>query len=654
MKLIGAKTREPSRTLSARILNGTENVAGIYDEIIHGHPDALKGALSMRVRFAGTPLRLVPAPDEDDVERAFRERCERIVGSLIYDLRKSTNISDAIEHLSDAIIFGAAVYEVTWTRDAYDYPVVNLSPIPLQNITRWEEVGGRAVPVVMVDNRPITVPAERLIHIVPATSAGPNGIGILRSLVLPYELWKQTLIDIGIRSGKEAGGVIVQSSSAAVDDAQVRSVVENAAEFASGQVAAWVVPYGYSAEVADLPLASSKMDVVEYCDQKIRAMFDDALSSLVSSSKGSRALGDAVSESADNDEVQTIEYLVGRFGRALFAHVALAYEYNGRAPTLTGDPETKADLMAVVQTAQNAALLTGWYTADRDSLRESLGMPAIEHAGSEIQLGPETSLMMSRKKSDDGQVPDIVDTPSLIAGRVADEERLQSTIEALVASLREDAIRAMEDGVLTQVERAVLENTHMRAIEGTILGYADRRRQKAAAWGIRLRDRAAAEGLVGEAAKETDALKEGLSASLLSAAMRVDDMAAAQARTIFQRVVGEVEEQYTSRGGDLGTTPPETRITAKGLAEGAAGVGHAAEQAGRLEGAAEAAEQSGMVLVGAWRASFEDSNRCSVCRGKSQTYHEASNLPDLPDPECKGGVARCRCGLVPVFAKEKK
>lgn len=127
-------------------------------------------------------------------------------------------------------------------------------------------------------------------------------------------------------------------------------------------------------------------------------------------------------------------------------------------------------------------------------------------------------------------------------------------------------------------------------------------------------------------------------------------MAEVQARTLFQRVVGEVESDYSARGTTDGF---ETRITDRGLAEGAAGVGHAAEQDGRMEGAADAASDTGLVLIGAWRASFEDGNRCSICKSKSQVFHPIDSLPNLPDPECKGTASRCRCGLVPVFARPK-
>lgn len=650
MKLVGRHSREPSRTLTQRILSGTENVAGVYDEIVHGHPDAMKGLLDMRVRFAQTTVRVAAVDDEDGGEALFRERCERVVASLIFDLRESSSISDAIEYLADSVVYGASVYEVTWTRDVYGLPVVNLSPIPLQNISDWEEVAGRPVPVVMVDGQRTVIPSDRLIHIVPIAGAGPQGIGILRPLVFPYELWKQTLEDMGVRAGKEAGGIIVQSTTPAVDDAQVESVIRDAASFARGELVAWLVPDGFEASVAELPLASSKLEIVEYCDQKIRSMFDDALSSLVSSDKGSRALGDAVAESSSEDEAQTIEYLIARFGRMLFAHVAKAYEYRGRRPALTGIPEERNDSDSLVRAMRRAAGLTGWYEADRDDIRSRLGMATVDVAGRKLSVGVEDSLMMSREKSGDGDPPDIVDTPGLIEGRNADEERLRDTLGKLADRLRFSAIGMMDDGILSEDERASLERDYMPAILDAIHAYADRRREKAYNWGERLRDRAQSSGLVESSKVDAKGLGEALRDALLRSASRTDEMAEVQARTLFQRVVGEVESDYSARGTTDGF---ETRITDRGLAEGAAGVGHAAEQDGRMEGAADAASDTGLVLIGAWRASFEDGNRCSICKSKSQVFHPIDNLPNLPDPECKGTASRCRCGLVPVFAMPK-
>lgn len=647
LKLLTSTSRDPSRALSARILAGSENVAGIYDEIVHGHPDAMKGLLDMRVRFAQTTVRVAPVVDEDDAELQFRERCERVVASMIYDLRRSSGISDAIERLADAIVYGCAIYEVTWTRDEMNVPVVNLSPIPLHFVSKWDVVNGRSVPVVQVGGRQVTIPFERLIHIAPISDAGPQGVGILRPLVFPYELWKSTMEDMGLRARKEAGGMVVHSTLAGVDDEQVRSVIEGAAQFAEGEALAYLVPYGYQASVADLPPASSRLDIIEYCDQKIRTMFDDVLTSLVSSDKGSRALGDAVSEDAAEDEAQSIEYLVGRFGRALFAQVARAYEYVGRLPQLTGIPEERNDSDSLVRAMRRAAGLTGWYEADRDDIRSRLGMAPVAEAGRKISIGVEDSLMMSRKVNEDP--PDIVDTPGLIAGRVEAEARLRDAIGAIADELRVDAIEMMEDGVLSADERAELTREYIPRLLDEIHAYAEERREKAFNWGDRLVERAQGAGLVEKQKVDTKGLAAGLAAVLLRSAARVDEMAGVQARTIFQRVVGEVEDQYTARG-TIESIPP-TRITDKGLAEGAAGVGHAAEQAGRMEGAAEAANSDGLVLTGAWRASFEDSNRCSICKAKSQVFHPIDALPQLPDPECKGGIARCRCGLVPVFGR---
>lgn len=649
LKLHPARSRDPSRALSARILAGTDNVAGIYDEIVHGHPDALKGLLSMRVRFAQTAVRVAPVDDELETERLFRDRCERVVASMIFDLRRSAGVSDAIERLADAIVYGCATYEVTWTRDDMGAPTVNLSPIPLHFVQRWERENGRAVPVVNVEGAPVVVPFERLIHIAPVADAGPQGVGILRPLVFPYELWKSTMEDMGLRARKEAGGLLVHATAPTVDDAQAQSVIDVAAGFAAGDSVAALLPYGYTATAADLPPASSKLDVIEYCDQKIRAMFDDALASLVSSDKGSRALGEAVSESADADETQTIEYLVGRFGRALFSHVALAFGYVGRMPSLTSVPAAQEDDDSVIRAMTAAAPLTGWFESDRDAMRERLGMAPVLEAGGKIELAPSSSLMMARGASGEDP-PDIVDTPGLIAGRNKAEARLREVIGMLADELRQDAVAMMADGVLSDDERAALSREYLPRLLTEIHAYAEERRQKAFAWGQRLVDRSQREGLVeGPPARDPADLAVGLAEAMLRSAARVDDMASVQARTIFQRVVGEVESQYSARGD--ADEIPETQITDKGLAEGAAGVGHAAEQSGRMEGAANAAGAAGLVLTGAWRASFEDSNRCRVCRAQSQTFHPVDDLPQLPDPECLGGVSRCRCGLVPVFAR---
>lgn len=644
MKLLGINSREPSRVLTTNARLGSENVAGIYDEILHGHPDATKAWLDMQVQFYCTSVRVAPLSDELDDERAFREICERVVSTLVFDTKSSTDIRDVVQFLAGAFAYGASVFELAWIRDELGRPTLNLAPVPLQCVQRWDTDSGRPLPVVRVGTVDVTIPQDRLIHVVPSPGEGPWGLGILRPLVFQYELWKQTLEDLGVRSGKEAGGIVIQQTEQGVSDEEAETVLRQGALFSEGKLVAWLVPRGYEASTMQLPPASSKLEILEYFDRKIRSVFDDTLQSLVSSDRGSRALGESVSSDANANEARTIEFLVTRFGRALFAHIAAAYEYTGRLPALTTIGEAAEDPSQSVELFTRAATLTGWHQSDREQLRSALGLEPAEEAGSKIEIAPQgpTSLLMSRSANDP---PDIVDTPGLIEGRRQDEARLADRIGRISARLRDAAELAMADGILTPDERRSLEVEYIPQFRTAIHDYADTRREKARRWGDRLLERSGAAGLITRQNINPETLASALSDALLRAAARVDEMAAVQARTIFQRVVGEIENQLSSGG------TAETRITDRGLAEGAGGVGHAAEQAGRLEGADESARADGLALVGAWRASFEDGNRCDHCERLSQTYYELDSIPTLPDPDCAGTAARCRCGLIPVFAR---
>lgn len=619
--------RDPSSVLSRRVVYGSTVRAGVYEEIIHAHPDAFAGYLQIRMAFSSSTPRVVAVEDETTIERVFRLRCEEILSRAIFDDVDSTNIFDALEHLADAIIMGAAVFEATWREGS----VLSIAPIPLPTITDWKMQGGVRCPV----QGRILVTPDRLVRVTPIESAGPEGIGVLRPLVFLFDLWKQSLQDIGVRSGKENGGILVTQSQR-TDQMAAERAQEVLDAFTYGETANGILPNGYEITQSTLPPPSNKLQVIEYFDQKIRALMDDTLTSLVSSNKGSRALGDSIAEDGDASQDAKLEYCVSRFGRQLFSVIARALNYDGRLPSYT-TLSSAADPAERLRSLRENATITGWFDSDRNEARALAGLEPIERAGEEIDLMPTMSLLAR----DEDDIPDVVDVEDLIRGRKIDEENLWMDIWEISRELRDEAISILSADPDNDLQE--LREPFINACVGVIDRFIERRRDKAFAWGRRYIERYRSMIEV-EPLRGDDPVFDA-AAFEIEAAERVAKMEFQSSSTVFNRVIGEVKEMQAN-----GEIMP-TRITPKGLGKESAAAGHVAEQAGRMSGVAAEGARSGLAVVGAWRVSFEDGNRCDVCTRRTSVFHPANALPQLPDPECEGGADSCRCGLMPVLRR---
>lgn len=627
--------RDPSRSLKRKARYGTDRTAGAYEEIIYGHPDAWDGYLRLRMEFGRAPWALAPVDGEEAHERIFRRRAENVLKHLTYDSDQYSDISDAFSGIADAICFGSAVYEATWTETGR----LDLAPIPLSSIQYWEETPDGPAPV----QDGVTIPASRIIRITPIPMGGPDGIALMRPLVFLFELWKQILEDLGLRSHKEAGGVVLTQKQGVGDD-EARSTVELAALFAEGDQLALSLPHGWEHQFHTLPQGIDRKTYLDYFDDAIRKLFDDTIASLIGASTGSRALGDAANQSDSYDDALRMDYCIGLFGRRVLSFIARSTGYDGRLPSLTTQVDTSISTQELVTTATSAASLTGWYERDRDDLRDRLGMPPVPEAGREIQV--QTPALFSRIDGDSESYEKVMDWETLATGRVKDEMELANSVGRLADRLRSRLRAALADGILTEDERDTLEDEFLPAFYLLYLEYAQKRRNKAYAWGDRLLDRITSAGGIQETTSQVAInAAYAMAESLQRGINRVEEMADVQARTTFQRIVGEFE-YLRSMGAEL-----ETQITDAGLAQGGNGVGHAAEQIGRMEGTESAALQRGLAVVGAWRSSFEDDDRCGHCRASSDRFYDADDLPQLPDPDCEGSAIRCRCGLIPVIRK---
>lgn len=625
--------RDPSAALSRRVVFGSAWRAGVYDEILHGHPAAYNGMLQVLMSFAGSSPHVEAVSDESAEESVFRQRCERAFDTAIFDDNPNTDASDILSHLASAVLYGAAVFEIRW-----DAGVLSICPIPLHSISRWEVIGPYRVPVQGDNDAPI--PPERLVRVTIGEFAGPEGIGVLRPIVFLFELWKQTLQDMGVRAGKENGGLIVTQDRATPQDALV-SAQENLDKFTYGEVGSLILPPGYTSQQVTLPPASSNLQLVEYCDQQIRQLVDETLTSLITSDTGNRALGDALAEDNERALRNKLEYCVTKFGQQLFGAIAMQWDYAGRLPRMTTVQHADNPDARLNQMRQNA-MITGWYDADRDEARRVAGLPPISEAGAVVEIQGPAPMMLAKRLVKMDELPDVVDVSDLVMGRRRDEEALSNSIFAIAQSYRPDIIDAHRND--NADELVSLHADFVNDVKRAVDDFISTRRRKAYAFGKRYIQRYSELIDIDELQESDPLFDPGIFER--AATERAAKQAEESAETIWNRVEGEVREQVAVRD-DV----QPTRITPNGLAQSAHAAGHTAEQAGRMSGVASEGARVGLVVVGAWRVSFEDGNRCDVCTARTGVFWPADNLPQLPDPDCEGGVARCRCGLMPVLRR---
>lgn len=640
--------RDSSRTLTRRVRYGTPASAGEYDKILIGHVSAQRGYESMMLRCATCSPRVAPLGDETGDEAVFRVRCEQALALATYDGHTNRGVEAIYGQLAQVVAYGSLVLEAHWV-DVDGDTRLNLNPVPLTTIKDWVDVDGLPAPQVQdpLSYDVKTVDPSRIVRVTRFEELfGPDGLGLMRALVFIFESWKTSLLDAGIRSGRETGGVIV-TGPAHESDAQRESVMDAASRFAVGELEALFLPEGYTAEIADLPAPSDRLSFVRYFDEQIRSAFGDALESLVSSETGSRALGDSLAADAEEQSLTLLEWLVGRLGQELFAFIARSYGYTGRVPRLTTLHDQGVSTDEHVDTMVRASTLTGWYDDDRRALRDRLGLAPPESAGAPIELTPQLTYSLARPKVDAPQ-DGVIDIERLTDGRLRGESRLADEIYRVAQELRQAAIDAVKE--TGDYNRVAMATRYEPRLARLIRDYAAERRAKSEAWGQRIVDASKRQGVIGEATRDTSRDVDQYVTATDSA---VEDKVSEAASVIVSRVLSELDTQLAGHGAEMvsAAVAVGTRITAKGLTMEAASIGHMAEQAGRLSGAVHAAAADGLVLIGVTRIGWDDRRRCEHCTKYAGTTYGPDEIPILPDPQCEGGFHRCRCGVVPLFGR---
>lgn len=223
------------------------------------------------------------------------------------------------------------------------------------------------------------VPASDLVHIVhgTATAGEWEGRSILRSLLQPYELWKQTALNAGIYNQMSWGFLdIAYDPSVSTDDVDAMNTL--AGQFQDGVRKYILRPKQVEVEMK-YPKGSGPDVIAQltYYDTIIQRMLNDNLAGI--SKFGSRAMAETVDDAAGRRAKAWIDGIFERTSRGMFQWLAKQHGYEGRLPVLrsvSAEMTTGLDgWAAYVQGVQSGLIRRG--PDDEAWARRVIGAPEV-------------------------------------------------------------------------------------------------------------------------------------------------------------------------------------------------------------------------------------------------------------------------------------
>ena len=223
------------------------------------------------------------------------------------------------------------------------------------------------------------VPAADLVHVVhgTATAGEWEGKSILRSLLQPYELWKQTALNAGIYNQMSWGFLdIAYDPSVSTDDIDAMNTL-------AGQFQDGVRKYILRPRSVDVEMKYPKgagpdvLAQLTYYDTLIQRMLNDNLAGI--GKFGSRAMAETVDDAAGRRAKAWVDTIFERASTGMFGWLAKAHGYEGKLPCLrsvSAELTTGLDgWAAYVQGVQSGLIRRG--PDDEAWARRVIGAPEV-------------------------------------------------------------------------------------------------------------------------------------------------------------------------------------------------------------------------------------------------------------------------------------
>ena len=225
----------------------------------------------------------------------------------------------------------------------------------------------------------VNVDANDLVHVVhgTATAGEWEGRSILRSLLQPYELWKQTALNAGIYNQMSWGFLdIAYDPSVSTDDIDAMNTL-------AGQFQDGVRKYILRPRSVDVEMKYPKgagpdtLAQLSYYDTLIQRMLNDNLAGI--GKFGSRAMAETVDDAAGRRAKAWVDSIFERASTGMFGWLAKAHGYEGKLPVLrsvSAELTTGLDgWAAYVQGVQSGLIRRG--PDDEAWARRVIGAPEV-------------------------------------------------------------------------------------------------------------------------------------------------------------------------------------------------------------------------------------------------------------------------------------
>jgi hypothetical protein len=345
----GLPNADPNPTFGPYQRRGTGgSLSGKYQEMMQTH-----GGISAAVYWAITEAASLPKevcwphpnPPTSE-EQAFIDLCQRcaIDEAVVFD--GTLEGANALWQypIYDAFMgFGLMLPRLLPSGGVEWYPVAHSS------VMLWRPEGYFLAGVQFsTGNGYANIDGSDLVHVVhgTATAGEWEGRSILRSLLQPYELWKQTALNAGIYN-QQSWGFLDISYGPSVSTDDINAMNEIAGQFQDG-----VRKYLLRPKEVDVEMkypSGTGPDVISqlvYWDTVIQRMLNDNLSGI--SQFGSRAMAETIDTAAGRKARAWVDGIFERASRSMFSWLARAVGYEGPLPIIR------------VQAAQLTTGLAGW------------------------------------------------------------------------------------------------------------------------------------------------------------------------------------------------------------------------------------------------------------------------------------------------------
>jgi len=665
------------------MLRGRSGQPGIIDQMERGHPRIAAFVDELTQTIAATvPEFVAPVFATPEEERFAALAQELFVADVAVDVDADRyGWAELAEHLSSYHRHGHYLAARRWVDapDAERRPLgvadrrrVELFHVHPSTVSHYEwGTTPSTVPVRVRQQTPsygsIAIDWQDVLHLQCGGVMGEvEGVSIYRPLVFIFERWKSIALADERSAWLASGTMLVKMPAGGESAADASAMRDTLVEWASGYSPWLAHPDGYDVRV-EYPSGTPPdvRDRLEYLDEQIDQRLSRAIRSLASASHGSRALGESVAEQDSYEHASRIETLYARYGRACCRWLAGEIGYTGRLPLLAPVEDVSVDADVAIDrlvSAVGAGLIAVDPSIQR-FVRETLSLPdaAVPVTASDPCCGT-----LHLAESDDGVIVVGADGrefaawrplngPELDVAWATDEDdrgeivgRAERKIQSIAERHRAATWAALADG-WQPGEQASLYDRFVVEYEAAL---AESRQSAIASMRGRVEreiDRAMSRPMPSASAGGTAIATQQARRELARSAAEVR----VEAETIASRVQSEVESDWSGGARASGWS---SRITPAGLAAGARSIVSSVESQGRTAIAAEVMPP-GVGVTAKIRTSIPDGARCDVCHRKDGTVirlpEDAALLEQnpLPDPKCRGGRKKCRCGWLNVYGR---